>query len=387
MSCLKWCYIAFDISRERLPGVFKKIEMQANAISEISGSCDVYFVNGDSVEMLSKPQQEAQKKKDMRKYILDVALRYDAIYFRWGGTNRLFNELLRFLSLHNILSVIEIPTYPIKGEMLGKAKGRWEKKNYCGAIKSFLGAYILEDIYLRRQKKLADIFVFTAPNVFMKGAETVNILNGIDPANIIRRQEHSCGNVIKLLAVANVSSWHGFDRVIRGLAEYHGKQKVEFMIVGQGSELAELKRLVVQYALEDSVLFCGLQFGEELDKCFDECDVAIGSLGLHRLGINPSSLKSREYMARGIPFVAEETEAIELDDHVSPYVYMVPGNDQEIDIGALLEWIDRIDMVKAGEALHTFALTHCTWKIQMQKVLEKADTVWKEKYESGTSAH
>lgn len=387
MSCLKWCYIAFDISRERLPGVFKKVEMQANAISEVSGSCDVYFVNGDSVEILSKPQHEVQKEKDMRKYIFDVVLRYDVIYFRWGGTNRLFNALLRFLPLHNILSVIEIPTYPVKGEMLGKAKGRWEKKNYYGAIKSFFGAYILEDIYLRRQKKLADMFVFTAPNVFVKGARAVNILNGIDPADIVRRQEHSRGNVIKLLAVANISSWHGFDRVIRGLAEYQGKRKIEFIIVGQGSESAELKRLVIQYKLENTVLFRGLQFGEELDKCFDECDAAIGSLGLHRLGITPSSLKSREYMARGIPFVAAETEALELDDHVSPYVYMVPGNDQEINIEALLEWIDRIDMVEAGEALHTFALTHCTWKIQMQKVLEKADTVWKEKYESGKSAH
>lgn len=387
LKCFKWCYMTFDITRERLPGVFKKVEMQADAISGISGSCDVYFVNGSSVEILSKSQHEVQEKKDMRKYIFDIVMKYDAIYFRWGGTNRLFNELLRFLSLHNKLIVIEIPTYPIKGEMLGKAKGRWEKKNYYGTIKSLLGAYILEDVYLRKQKKFTDMFVFTAPDAFMKGVRTVNILNGIDPAKIIRRREHSCGNVIKLLAVANVSSWHGFDRVIRGLAEYHGKRKIEFVIVGQGSELDELKRLVLQYALEDAVLFRGLQFGEDLDKCFDECDIAVGSLGLHRLGITPSSLKSREYMARGIPFVASETEAIELDDYVSPYVYMVPGNNQEINIEALLEWIDGIDMVKAGEALHTFALTHCTWKIQMQKVLEKADMVWKEKYESGTSVH
>lgn len=257
-----------------------------------------------------------------------------------------------------------------------------EKKNYYGAIKSCLGAYLLEDIYLPMQKKFADIFVFTSANVFMKGARTVNILNGIDPADIVRRQEHSRGNIIKLLAVANVSSWHGFDRVIRGLAEYHGKREINFVIVGQGSELAELKRLVIQYRLENTVLFRGLQLGEGLDKCFDECDIAVGSLGLHRLGITPSSLKSREYMARGIPFVASETEAMELDDNVRPYVYMVPGNDQEIDIEALLEWVDRIDMVRAGEALHSFALTHCTWKIQMQKVVEKVDMVWKEKHES-----
>lgn len=383
----KWCYMVFDITRESLPGVFKKVEMQADAISEISGSCDVYFVYGDSVEILSKSQYEVQKKKDMYKYIFDVVLKYDVIYFRWGGTNRLFNKLLRYLSLHNILSVIEIPTYPIKGEMLGKAKARWEQKNYYGAIKSLLGAYILEDIYLRKQRKVADMFVFTAPKAFMKGVNTVNILNGINPANIVCRREHSCGNVIKLLAVANVSFWHGFDRVIRGLAEYHGERKIEFVIVGQGSELAELKKLVIQYALENIVSFRGLLFGEGLDKCFDECDVAIGSLGLHRLGITPSSLKSREYMARGIPFVASETEAIELDDNVSPYAYMVPGNDQKIDIEALLEWIDRTDMVKAGEALHTFALTHCTWKIQMQKVLQKVVMVWKEKYESGTSVY
>lgn len=32
--------------------------MQADAISEIGGSCDVYFVNGSSVEIPSKPQHE-----------------------------------------------------------------------------------------------------------------------------------------------------------------------------------------------------------------------------------------------------------------------------------------------------------------------------------------
>lgn len=386
-KCLKWCYMAFDITRGSLPGVFKKIEMQADAIGEISGSCDIYFINGNTVEIISKPQHEVQKKEDIRKYVLDIVLKYDAVYFRWGGTNRLFNELLRFLSSNKKMSVIEIPTYPIKGEMLGKAKGRWEKGDYYGATKSLFGAYILEDIYLRKQKKSADMFVFTSQNAYMKGVRAVNILNGINPDDIVRRREHLCGNVIKLLAVANISYWHGFDRVIKGLVEYHGKRKIEFVIVGQGSTLAELKKLVRKYSLENTVSFRGLQFGEELDKCFDECDIAIGSLGLHRLGITPSSLKSREYMARGIPFVASETEAIELNDDIMPYVYMVPGNEQEVNIKALLEWIDGIDMVKAREVLHTFALTHCTWKIQMQKVLEKANMVWNEKYESGTSAY
>ena len=224
--------------------------------------------------------------------------------------------------------------------------------------------------YLKKQKKWVDIFVLTSIACTIKGVRTVNILNGINPTQIKQKNMCESSETIKLLAVANVSYWHGFDRIIKGLAEYKGERKVEFVVVGEGSELNELKRLVNSYSLEEKVSFRGLKFGEELDQCFEECSVAVGSLGLHRLGITPSSLKSREYMARGIPFVMTDTESMEKDSTITSYIHEVQGNDTPVNIDEIVKWVDKMDMQQASEELRKYAVQHCSWNSQMLKVVD-----------------
>ena len=123
----------------------------------------------------------------------------------------------------------------------------------------------------------------------------------------------------KLIGVAQLASWHGYDRVINALAlakEQHLPYKIIFTIVGDGREREALEALVKQLGLEDNVLFTGMLTGEDLNNAFKDKHVGVASLGLYRIGLYEASvLKVREYMARGLTVLGA-------------------GEDPDIDIGS-----------------------------------------------------
>ena len=112
-------------------------------------------------------------------------------------------------------------------------------------------------------------------------------------------------NEITLLAVAIMRRQHGYEWVIRGLKTYYNKahrEKVKLLIVGDGPEKKKYQRLVYKYHLEDVVKFYPTTVGEELNKLYDQADIALAAFGMYKLGVNRlSALKTREYLAKGLP--------------------------------------------------------------------------------------
>lgn len=369
---MKWCYVAFGVDRTSTIGICKKIEMQADALAYLTGDCDIFLVCDTNVHVRKKDWTDIIVESDLSQYLYEALNVYDVLYFRWAGNNKVFNRLLKRFA-HKTL-IVEIPTYPIIGEYFGKAKGKLKKKEFVGALKSFIGGTLLQFVYLNGQKRLVDAFVLTVLNQTINGCKTINILNAISPQKYKVKQ---CGknNIIKMVSVANVSYWHGYDRVIAGLSQYKGNKEVEYVVIGEGSELNELKRQVKSYSLENVVKFVGKKTGDDLDRYFDDCDVAIGSLGLHRLGMKPSSLKSREYMARGIPFIITDSESMGDDSTISPFIYQLPGDESPVEIEKIVEWIDGINVEKASIALRQYAEENCSWISQMKKVVDEVNTV------------
>lgn len=113
--------------------------------------------------------------------------------------------------------------------------------------------------------------------------------------------------IIRLLAVATFQNYHGYERVIKGLAQYYdesAERKIELYLVGNGEEAIKYKKMVKQYDLEKSVQLCGRKTGSELDHIYDHMDMALGSFGMYKEKIyKSSSLKVREYLAKGMPVV------------------------------------------------------------------------------------
>ena len=126
-----------------------------------------------------------------------------------------------------------------------------------------------------------------------------------------------------------------------------------------------LKNLIDKYGIQDKIIFHGQLFGEELDKVFNQCCFAIGSLGRHRSGITViKTLKNREYATRGIPFIYSEQDS---DFDHQPYVMKAPANESPIDIQEILDFVDHFSM--SPEDIRK-TVEHLSWKIQMQRVMD-----------------
>ena len=255
--------------------------------------------------------------------------------------------------------VVEIPTWPYDGEFVGQRLQMQVQ-------------HTIEKCFRKRFFSYCDGIVTSSPADEIFGVKTINLSNGIDFSKVPLRQPSKPRNdEIKMLSVANVHLWHGLDRLIEGM----GRRKdinASLRIVGDGLEdiFEGYRKLVAKYGLEEKVTITGPMYGEELDREFDNADIAVGSLGRHRSGITDiKTLKNREYAARGIPFFFSENDSDFTD---APYVLKVPADESPVDMSAIKEFLESLDI--PGSEIRE-SVKELSWENQMRKVLLSFPTI------------
>ena len=170
------------------------------------------------------------------------------------------------------------------------------------------------------------------------------------------------------------SYWHGIDRFIRGLhehnAHYANSTKIVLHIVGDGPGLPHLKDLTNNLGLNENVIFHGFKSGKELDEMFDMCHIALDALAGFRKGLTEiSSLKSREYCARGIPFIASSRDADFPDGW--EYVQKIPDDESSIDMNLVIDFANRVMAdPEHPQKMRKYAEEHLDWMAKM-KILKE----------------
>ena len=170
-----------------------------------------------------------------------------------------------------------------------------------------------------------------------------------------------------------MSVWQGYDRLIEALARYGGGEPVTVhMVGGEGDgSLAAWKRLAQERGVADRVIFHGELHGEALDRVAARCDIGVGGLGLHRKGQYRSmTLKLREYMARGLPFVYAVDDPSLPED---PAVCLRLANDESpIDLAELAAFARRAQADEETPArMRAYAESHMSWQGVLAQVLER----------------
>lgn len=176
---------------------------------------------------------------------------------------------------------------------------------------------------------------------------------------------------LRLLYVgSHTAQWQGFDRVLEGIAAYHGDAQIGLHVAGTLNESTRqlIKKLGVEHHIHDH----GYLEGISLDRLFDDCDIAVGTLGMHRKNLTfGSTLKVREYMARGIPFIISYT-----DDDLTPdlpYVFMAPADDSPIDMYHVHQFTTQLYR-SHGESLstdmHSYAVEHMDYRMKINRLLD-----------------
>ena len=292
----------------------------------------------------------------------------DFYYIRFEAADYPFRKFLKQLRKNNPSAkiVIEFPDFP---------NTIWMKSVLYAGI-------FLKDLYARRSyKKYINRFaVLNDDYKEIYGVKTVPYKNGIDVSRIpIKKHLPHKDDSLKLIAIGSMFPFHGFDRLLCGLKNYYeaSHTKDVFLdIVGSdiGGERKKYEKYVEQNNLSEYVSFYERKEGKELADLFDKSDIAVSSLGMYRIGFKyASSLKSREYLARGIPIVAGcPIDVI----HNSDFDYCIefPNDDSSINIEKIVKWYDSLLALKSPDeitnGIRDFAMKNCDASVVMNNVIE-----------------
>ena len=216
-----------------------------------------------------------------------------------------------------------------------------------------------------------EITAFWGRRLFYRNIPTATIPNGFDTQSIdVRTSPPFDSHNIHILFVGNVSRWHGLDRMLQGIAEYRGHVHINFHIVGEGVEIENLKKMNNSLTTSATIHFHGFLRGTDLDRMFDTCHVAIGSLGLHRnMMKQASSLKVREYCSRGIPFILSNIDP-DFPDNFA-YCLHVDPSDKPVVIEEIISFTQKVfENGQHPRIMRKYAEEHLDWHVRMVKLTE-----------------
>ena len=347
-------------------GVANKVKAEVTALRQPGVTVDLYhpqagqiFCNQQAVCLFGNGRLAARLNYYVLFYIfLIFRLRgLQFIYVRYQRSGPLFLLMLALVRLRNpgLKVFVELPTYPYEHEWASR------RDRLHGAIdRAFRGGL----------RWLVDHIVTFSRRERILGVPTIVTDNGVDVAALPLLNPPSVELPLRLLGLANLSFWHGYDRVITGIAAHvkAGGQPVYLEVVGGGNELPQLQRMVAQLELTDYVRFHGPLHGVAMTEVMSHCQIGIATIGTHRLNRETTDLKSREFCARGLPFV------IGYDDHdflgSLPFVFRAPASDEPLDIAAVLAFHHRLRLQEPDFSAHmrSYAESHLDWVIKLAPV-------------------
>lgn len=279
----------------------------------------------------------------------DVELEFS--YLRYHFFDSFYINLLKVLKKKSKKVIIEAHSYPV-----------FVKKDKFNPIK------ILDEIYSKKAHKYCDYIASMTNLKTICGIPTYEIENTLNIDDFKIKEYKRVENKFIFINVAFENITHGLDRLIKGISNYYKtiykttSVDIELLLIGEYSN--STKKLVEDLSLSEKVKFLGKMKRNEIDTYIDEAHFAVGSMGNHRANsYYGSALKTKEYIARGIPFVYGWEERILIN---FPFAYKVPLNEEPVDIKKILEFYRKIENKDLA--------------IKMRKFLEENNRSWQQQF-------
>ena len=323
MSNIKLKYI-YSVDSYLDAGVINKINDQINEF--IRNGIDAQVINMGFVSKMKRIFPFASASHRWSDF--NTQEKIDVLYIRYTLADKVMLKMLKEVKTYNpkVKVIIEIPTYP-----------------YSKEYKIKHVPILLKDVLNRRHlKEYVDRIVTFSDDKQIFGIPTINAMNGISFKRISQKETIVSQDGINLIAVSTMHFWHGYDRLLIGMSEYYKKDDVETIVhlhmVGEGIELENYKKIVNERGIGDYVTFYGLKTKKELDEIYNKCDIAVGVFGAHRKGIyRDSSLKSREYLAKGLPIVTScKIDVIDSQDY--PFVLYIQEGESTVNTEKIIKF-------------------------------------------------
>lgn len=348
-----------------LTGIDLKVRDQIKAINASGAKCDFIFC------------EQPESLMDMVRSCLpgfsdgiswpDPVSVADADFIYIRRPRFASHELISFLSsvksLNSDIKIIyEVPTYPYDAEM--------ENPKMSFALAK-------DRKYRDSLKRYVDGIVDLSGTDEIFGIKTVQMINGIDLDRVkVKAPSLESDAAINIMCAAFYTPTHGMDRFIEGMAAYRdsaGSKKLILHLAGGGAELPRIKKMVQSYHLEDDVVFYGPLNSSSLDSLYDKCTLALGVLGLFRIGAETTSaLKTREYLAKGIPFVyAGEVDVFEKNP--TSLCLKIPNDASPVDMEDVVAFHDdlysRLSQQEVVNSIRKYADENVGMRVAMSDVV------------------
>lgn len=177
-------------------------------------------------------------------------------------------------------------------------------------------------------------------------------------------------NTLNFLGIAHLQSWHGYDRMIRSIAEYKGNYNIRFTIISKNNrEVENLKSLSKKLGVEKSVIFYGQMELEKIQQLAIEQHIGVGSLGYHRRGAKyDTSIKNKEYCALGLPFICscEDRSFPDFD-----YTYKVSANEGVFILDQIIHWYLELYQHDYQSEMFYYSKKHLSFKHQYANLFDE----------------
>lgn len=202
-------------------------------------------------------------------------------------------------------------------------------------------------------------------------APSATVSNGVDVDGVrfTRFQPFDGRRLALIFVAARFRPWHGLDRLLDGLDRYRGDVVIELRLVGS-VHASDLQRIAEHTSPNVRIQLLGTLTGAELDAQFASANLAVSSLALDRNGLSEGCvLKTREYVARGIPFLYGYRD-IDLDTDCEFALHLgEPG--PPIDMAAIVEFAARVAKRRGiDETMRNYARARMDWRIKMSQMIE-----------------
>jgi len=373
---MKIAYINLVYSKENMLGVEKKIIEEAKFFSK--QGIDVYFLNrkreGYAENVHFKRVDDYHDKKFFELYFRACTFKvienivnldaYDVIYLRYplmdlSALSYAKRYGYKTITQHHGKELQEIKTYKI----------RLPFKIFQYINERFLAPKFFK--YIKGLTAISDDLVeYEQRRVDFKG-NTKRFSNGINPEQFSMTNPPIFEKEFNLIMVSSsFTAWHGLDRLLKSLVKFHHDTiTINLFLVGKMS--SEFNDLITACDANESLHIhqMGKLYDKDLDAVFEKAHMACDSLAMFHLDMNEAStLKSKEYIARGIPFLysAPDHDLLSLEK----YLYNVKNENSLIDFHKILKFYKKLDIVTMQKEMHNTTIDILSWDRKIENLKE-----------------
>ncbi len=388
-------YIAFVSAN--FGGVEQKIISQYDALHSLGADIKLLLISTFS------PGEVFLNEIEQRPGIKIIINSQENIKNPWARRKEKFDNINSFLKKYNPENTIIYFRFPLADfiflRFLRKNKAfrfvtehqSIENMLRIGIFRRILVSDIFDFIYGRRVRSLITGFVGVSGHFLENELSYLKINlrnnkyclvngNGINTLKIqLRSYPKFDGKILKLLFVGSAFKAHGLHRLFLSLIDYYKTDfKVEIIvhIVGVNSESINLKKYLKESKIQENVVFHGFLAPNEINGLADECHLALDGLSLHLVGQKiTSTLKSREYFARGIPFITSSPADNDFDSE-NPYILKVTRDETPFEIQKLIDFAIKLNGdPEHPQKMRQYAIEHLDWSVKMNKLIAFFDEI------------